>query len=458
MGKRAKQRRQQAAQESKPDPLVFSSTIKAAAKKRVLFAVGDADYGYTEGKILRLAQRLKEHTAWDITTLTHDAETFEASKRRMLNAQRLDIESPGVTVADRLRSTDEMIRETADIAIPGSDLLLWKVLAMDDFLSSLQLYGAIPTSSLEDADAVVVPLMAVDNNTRPTCGLYTWVVAEARRKRIPVIGLEVSPLGNKNTLSQLAADHYAVKSHWSKEFLVREKLATADQISVLKWEESYFLWPGQDDYTEAYLEHDAKAREMLSIPWDEFVVVIPHHVAFLWEARKILEALAHVGFPVHVVIRVDPRTTRRHFPEREIVLRSYDKEIRALHHVVIDERIGVGLLLQLADLVVAPFAGTTTERAALCRKPTIVCQAMGQQGWRGEFLYWEPNPDKIEDLVRAWKTNGWLQQKRLAHVVAILLDHRSQSSRTKESETLERISEGQDSAAHPVHDLPQETL
>ena len=78
MGKKAKQRRQQAAQESKPDPLVFS-TIKTASKKRVLFAVGDADYGYTEGKIIRLAQRLKEHTAWDITTLTHDAETFEST-------------------------------------------------------------------------------------------------------------------------------------------------------------------------------------------------------------------------------------------------------------------------------------------------------------------------------------------------------------------------------------------
>src|SRR5207253_8375139 len=216
-------------------------------------------------------------------------ETLEQAKKLMLDSRLIDIQSPGVTVEDRLRSTDEMIRETADISIPGSDLLPWKVLAMDDFLSSLQLFGAIPTSSLEDADAVIVPLMAVDNNTRATCGLYTWIVSEARRKGIPVIGLEVSPLGNKNTLSHLPADHYAVKSHWSKDFLVHEKLATPEQVSILKWEESYFLWPGRDEYTEAFLERDAKAREMLNIPWDEFVVLLPQHVAFLWEARKILE-------------------------------------------------------------------------------------------------------------------------------------------------------------------------
>src|SRR5262249_7610446 len=135
----------------------------------------------------------------------------------------------------------------------------------------------------------------------------------------------------------------------------------------------------------------------------------------------------------HVIIRVDPRTTRRHLPEREIVLQSYGKEIRSLHHVVIDERIGVGLLLQLADVVIAPFAGTTTERASLCRKPTIVCQAMGQEGWRGEFLYWEPRPEKIPDLIRSWHAKGWLQQARLARVVASVGEKGATLSRPDES-------------------------
>ena len=161
---------------------------------------------------------------------------------------------------------------------------------MDDFLSSLQLFGAVPTFPLDQASAVIVPLMGIDNNTRSSCGLYTWVVSEAKRMGTPVIGLEVSPLGNKNTLCHLPADHYAVKTPWSRDYLIQEKIGTMEQMTVLTWDESYLLWPGQDEYTEAFLEREGKAREMLNIPRDEFTVLLSHHVAFLWEARKILQA------------------------------------------------------------------------------------------------------------------------------------------------------------------------
>jgi hypothetical protein len=98
-------------------------------------------------------------------------------------------------------------------------------------------------------------------------------------------------------------------------------------------------------------------------------------------------------------------------------MECYGKEIGALSHVVVDERVGVGLLLQMADLIISPFAGTTTERAAFCRKPTIICQAMGQEGWQSEFFYWEPTPEKILGLIRNWKEKGWLDRKRFARVL-----------------------------------------
>jgi hypothetical protein len=160
---------------------------------------------------------------------------------------------------------------------------------------------------------------------------------------------------------------------------------------------------------------------MFNVPEERFIILIPHHVGFLWEVRKILEALAQVDLPLSVVIRVDSRTIRRQYHERELVLETYDKEIKSLPHVVIDERVGVGLLLQLADLVIAPFVGTVTERASLCRKRTIICQSMGEEGWQGEFLYWEPMPEKIPQLLRSWKATGLLERKRLAAIVAQLL-------------------------------------
>jgi hypothetical protein len=149
--------------------------------------------------------------------------------------------------------------------------------------------------------------------------------------------------------------------------------------------------------------------------------MIPHHVAFLWEARKILEALEQVPGPLSVVVRVEARTIRRQYSEREIVMKAYDRELRALPHAIIDERIGMGLLLQLADLVIAPCAGTTTERAALCLKPTIICQAMGERGWGGEYLYWEPQPDNLPGLIQEWRQRGVLSRIRLVDLARSLL-------------------------------------
>jgi hypothetical protein len=393
----------------------------------VLFVVGDADHGYTEGKIWRLAQKLRDQGNWDVVGITNEQEVSKEAHESGLPVRHIQIQSPGVSVDERLQATEVMIQETADMLIPGSHLPLWKVLAMDDFVATLGLFGAQPSLPLA-ADLVIVPLMGVDNNTKGSCGLYTWVVSQARAKNIPVVGLEVSPLGNKYTLSHLPASHYAVKSEWGRNFLLRQETALPSQVSVLKWEEAYLLWSGKDEYTEAYLEKEFQAREILHTPPDRFVVLIPHHVAFLWEVRKILAALAQVPGPLSVVIRVNAETVRRQYPEREIVLRAYEKELRALPHAVIDERVGVGLILQLADLVISPFAGTTTERAALCHKPTILCQAIGEEGWQGESLYWEPNPANIPGLIQTWQENGRLGRTRLSQIVHTLLGEAVQAA------------------------------
>ena len=136
-----------------------------------------------------------------------------------------------------------------------------------------------------------------------------------------------------------------------------------------------------------------------------WLLMIPHHVTFLWEARKILEALQRVPGPLSVVVRVEARTIRRQYCERELVMKSYDHELRALPHVIIDERIGMGLLLQLADLVIAPCAGTTTERAGLCFKPTIICQAMENVAGEGNICTGAASRP-LPDLIHEWRHVG----------------------------------------------------
>jgi hypothetical protein len=55
--------------------------------------------------------------------------------------------------------------------------------------------------------------------------------------------------------------------------------------------------------------------------------------------------------------------------------------------------------------------------AALCRKPTIISQAMGYAGWQGEYVYWEPRPENIPSLMRAWQEQGWFDRAALARIV-----------------------------------------
>lgn len=398
----------------------LAGVIGQAKRPRILFAVGDADDAYTESKIWRLMQRLQGQTGYEVIGVTTDQETAKSGEKLGLQVQIVSINPQGVSAEERVWAASELIRETADLRVPGSDLFLWKVLALDDFVGSLLLFGAQPTVAVE-ADLVILPLMSMDNNSRDACGLYTWLTAQAQQKGIPVIGLEVSPLGNKTTLSHLPATHYAVKTPWARNFLIRRGIAAPSQVSVLRWEETYMLWPGQDEYTEAYLDKEAKAREMLKTPPDRFIVVITHHVNLLWEVRETLAALAQAPGPLSVVIRVNPATVRRQYYERDMVLKAYVNELRALPHVMIDEQVGVGLLLQLADLVISPFAGTTTERASLCRKPTIICQSMGEEGWQGESVYWEPHPRRIPEIIQAWREQGILGRASLAQLARAAL-------------------------------------
>ena len=79
----------------------------------MLFFAGDADFGYTEGQIWRLAKRVKDQLGWNVIAATHDLEAAEAAMKLNLNTEMFTVETPGVTVAQRLQATDEMIRETA---------------------------------------------------------------------------------------------------------------------------------------------------------------------------------------------------------------------------------------------------------------------------------------------------------------------------------------------------------
>jgi hypothetical protein len=388
-------------------------------------AIGDAETFYTEQRIWRLAQQLHARPELEVLSVTSDDAVRKIAADFGVQTAVVPLVPRRTTWDDQLSTVNELINTTADIIIPGSQLPLWKSIAPDEFRGSMLLFGARPDLGL-NVDLVIVPLMCVDCNTLNSSGLYTLIVSQARAQSIPVLGLEVSPLGNRYTMSQLPADHYAVKSDWSKNFLVEHGMAGADQISVLTPEETALLRPGADSYVEAFFEKEALARQVLGLKEDRFLVLVPHHVAFIWEVRQILRALAQVREPVTVVIQANQHIIRRQFTEPDLIAQAYHPEIKRLDHVVINTQVGVGLMAQLADLVVSPCAGTTTEGAALRRKPVIISQLMTGEGTDGEFIYWQPDPAKIADMISAWRNNGKLARVRLRDAVRRTLKDRAQ--------------------------------
>lgn len=394
-----------------------------SARPRVLFAVGDAECSYTENQIWRLAKRLQTQGEWEVTCVTSDDTMRKAAADHGVQSLVMPQTPRQAKWDEQLAMVNELISKTSDIVIPGTQLPFCRPIALDEFRGSMLLFGAQPNLGL-NVDLVIVPLMCVDNNSLKASGLYTTITAQARVQRIPVLGLEVSPLGNRNTMSQLPAEYYAVKSHWSKNFLVKEGMATPERITILSAEECALLRPGVDSYVEAYFDKEALARHVLGLKEDQFIVLIPHHVAFIWEMRQILRALALLPEPTTVVVQANPQAIRRHLTEPELVARVYEPEIKRLHHFVINTQAGVGLMAQIADLVIAPFAGTATEGASLRRKPVIICQLTCERDNDGEFLYWEPDAANIPDLIRHLREKGILGRSGLRNIARRILAQR----------------------------------
>src|SRR3990167_1695226 len=182
---------------------------------KILFALGDADAIYSEGSIWGMPQRLVERGIEVIVYTTADVPEKER-KAAPFAIQPIVFPHDYVTIDDRVNIASDMIVEAQGIVLPGSDLPLWKILSMDDFVGSIMTHKGFQDKNLE-VDAVVMPMMGVDNNSRESCALYTWLLSLARKQGIPTVGIEVCPLGNKNDMAILPHDRYLTKDQWSKD-------------------------------------------------------------------------------------------------------------------------------------------------------------------------------------------------------------------------------------------------
>jgi hypothetical protein len=398
------------------------------SKPHVRFAIGDADWKYARGKFRQLVGRVAAEQRYHVSVVSHDEEICQA-----FAADEVEVlHSPGnrihLTPAHTVAMTELMIKLTRDVAFPESRLDLWKVTAMDDYLGSLDHVTHAPLPG--KPDLLVYPLMGIDNNSAAASHLYAAILLEASRAKIPVLGLEVSLLGNKQTLGASLADYFAVKSEFARDFVVREELAPAARTFVLPAAESYFLTCRNDAYWDDFFTQENKLRARLGINGDHAVIFIPHHVAFVYEIRELLRSLKSLPFPFTVLLRADPNIARQGLKEREIAERVYRDEIAALPNVIVDDHGGWLWSLLLADVVLAPIHSVFTELGASYGKFTVVSQGRGDSERISENLLIEPRPQQAVSALRFWIDHHVHRRFSLSQILQCILARRSESVRS----------------------------
>lgn len=382
---------------------------------KVLFAIGDADWKYTRTKFRRLVERVGAEGRFDLYVASHDEEICRTFRDSECTTYCLPGVSSTLTPEHTVAMTELMIKLTRNVSFPGSRLPIWKVMAMDDYLGSIHMVSqpSLPITP----DLLVCPLMGVDNNSTAAAHLYSALLGEASAAKIPVLGLEVSLLGNKQALGASLADVYALKTESSRSFVIREELAAAERAFVLPLEESYFLTCRDDSYLDDYFQQEKNLRQRLGINRGRVVIFIPHHVAFVYEIREMLRSLKALPFSFSVILRADPNIARQGLKEREIAERVYLDDLNALPHVVIDDHGGWLWSLLLSDIVLAPAHSVFTELAAAYGKLTLICQGWGESSWVGDNLYVEPCPAHAMNALRSWVEQRVLSRKSLGLIL-----------------------------------------
>ncbi len=384
-------------------------------KPNVVFAIGDADWKYTRGKLRRLVERVTSEDRFKINVATDDEEIYAAFDQVNVERIRLPGESHVIGMHHATALTELMIRLTRDVRFPDSRLPIWKVMAMDDYRGSLNF---VPSPEFPVVpDLLVCPLMGVDNNSAAAAHLYCAALLAARQANVPVVGLEVSPVGNKQTLGASLAHHYAMKSNWARGFVIREQLAGADRAFVLPPEENYLLTCRNDLFWEDFFSYETILRQRFSISRDRVTVFIPHHVSFVYEIREILRHLKSLPFPCSVILRADPNIARQGLKEIDIARKVYADELNELPHAVVDEEGGWLWSLLLADVVLSPIHSVCTELAVAYGKLTVVCQGWGESAWAGENLYVEPRPALAMSALRSWVEQHFRHRKPLIGII-----------------------------------------
>src|SRR5208283_2259014 len=190
--------------------------------KRLLFAIDSIEFNANQGRLLHLVRILSDD-GYKVDIITPSDEvrtkalkTFKGSERVDVIFAAPDVVSLPYSFRDDLVKT--FISQTHNMLIPETDMKMYKLSALDDFVGYLA-EDTYPDLNISSYDLVLMPVISGEDF--PSSGsdcFYSAICFLAREKKIGLLGLQIRPAVQNAFLYAKIMDFIAVKEDWEREY------------------------------------------------------------------------------------------------------------------------------------------------------------------------------------------------------------------------------------------------
>ncbi|MEW5743979.1 MAG: hypothetical protein AB1805_00875 [Nitrospirota bacterium] len=337
--------------------------------KKIFVPISERDYLSTDRRFFYLLKRLSAHFIIEFATISK--EVFDDVNKRIQGAANIKItllESKNLplTLDFRTNLVKAFVQYTYDIAIPRTDLKLWKVAAFDDF------WGHVATTSFEefppiDADVILLPLMSYDDTPWEDMDVfYTSVAFKAKEAGIKVIGFQLYPVFQGLKLMPLLMDALVVRKEYERQYYI-DRGIDQERIYLLTEKRDIYSISPIDDMYKNHIYND-----QIDIGRDELAVVVYNHTRYRPLVKQIIATIGSAHFPIVLsLIKRDYQV--RDLNESTVIQDFYLDEAQSAgcRFYVVDAGSTVPIVM-ISDVILSPTYIAPVEFAARYGKRALV--------------------------------------------------------------------------------------
>ena len=267
------------------------------AGKQLLFAFGEREINATSGRILFYPQRLAA-AGYGVEVVTHDQAVQEKLAEHYAACDGIKVkvvaqEDRFWTMQQRDGFAKTFIDLYHDIIIPGTDMAFWKTAAFDDFLWHVSRVVQEPIQGR--FAAAFMPVPSAFERPREACDVfYSNVVYYCKQNRVPLVGMQISPVTDVPDIFHGIPDYWLVNSSTKVRYFKDRGIAPKRVLQLHSLRDAHCL-DTVDDPLRSLVLH-----ESLELGKERLVVTLVNHPSNRMQIKDIVRVLGGLPCPVLV--------------------------------------------------------------------------------------------------------------------------------------------------------------